>query len=92
MAHDVLDIDLLQELDFEVGSLPIHVIDDGLLLFRRGGQHNYFRLTRGSHSSGPSYPREEPFSDRATFRQKMMGDLSLWSRSEGVYVAMDQSA
>jgi hypothetical protein len=32
----VLWAHLLQELDSKVGSLPIQVIDDGLLLFRRG--------------------------------------------------------
>lgn len=39
MTEDVFDIDLLQELNREVGCLRIHVVDDGLLLFRRGRQH-----------------------------------------------------
>jgi hypothetical protein len=39
MAQHIFDVHLLQELDREVGRLRIHVIDDGLFLFRRGWQH-----------------------------------------------------
>ncbi len=39
MAQDVLDIDLLQKLDREVGSLRTQVVDDVLFLFGCSGKH-----------------------------------------------------
>ena len=39
MVEDVLSIDFLQKLDFQVGCLPIHIVDNGLSFFRCCGQH-----------------------------------------------------